>query len=71
MPTLPKCPVCNTNKGVQRIGTVGDMYGCNRCHGQFDVGEDGGDFFADPSRRLERQDEREAAHRNRLGGRRR
>jgi hypothetical protein len=71
-PPMPPCPVCKTSLHVNKIGLTGETFHCGRCGGLFDPSPDeGGDFFSDPSKRLELQDEREQARIKRLGGRRR
>ena len=56
-PANPPCPVCNTAKHV--VPHDGDAFYCGKCHGCFDAEPDeGGDYFSDPSKRLERVEER-------------
>ena len=53
---VPPCPLCRTAVDVVTIGTL--EFRCNRCRGLFDnQPNEGGDYFADPSKRLERQEE--------------
>lgn len=57
--SLPPCPVCKTAKQVVRQGVVGDLFLCKKCGGIFDSDpSEGGDFHADPSRRIELQERR-------------
>lgn len=67
---INRCPRCNVPGEI-----CGDVYRCKQCFGFFDGltddGSDGGDYHADPSRRMELADEREKRKRDRLGGRRR
>lgn len=52
-----RCPRCGTNKHVQVTGY--NLYHCHQCHGAFDDDPDeGGDYGNNPSRRLEREEER-------------
>ena len=64
---IVRCPRCGTNKHVQVTGY--NLYHCHQCHGTFDNDPDeGGDYGNNPSRRLEREEERRerraATHRN-------
>lgn len=61
--SMPPCPRCNTNKKVRANG---GRYWCDRCNGLFDDDPDeGGSYFSDPSKRLERQEERRNVRRHR------
>lgn len=63
---MPPCPVCKTNKQVKVIGVSGDMFRCGRCNGIFDSEpNEGSDVFADPSRRMEKQEERQQQRKRR------
>lgn len=54
---MPPCPRCGT---ARHVTTRGEFYHCGRCDGHFDdTPDEGGDYSADPSRRLERREERE------------
>lgn len=49
-----RCPFCNHRKSVKQKA---DLYFCTKCFRQFDDDpEEGGDYFADPTKRLERQE---------------
>ena len=53
-PTV-RCPGCNRPKPKSSVG----LYICDHCGAQFDDDPDeGGSHFADPSRRIELEDER-------------
>jgi len=57
---LPKCPRCNSTSQVHRLGVAGDQFVCRRngC-GLFDNDPDeGGDYFSDPSARIELAEQR-------------
>lgn len=60
-PTNPPCPVCRTARHV--VSHDGDGFFCGKCRGMFDADPDeGGDYFSDPSKRLERSEERKGAN---------
>ena len=53
----PPCPVWGTNKQVNSHGR--DEFFCGKCGGLFDSNPDeGGSYYSDPSKRLEKQEER-------------
>lgn len=53
----PPCPCCKTNKHVELNGR--DAYFCGKCSSLFDFEpNEGGDYFSDPSKRMERAEER-------------
>lgn len=56
--SIPKCPVCNTNKGAR--AQAGGTYVCGKCHGQYDGHPDEGGDFSDrnPAARMQRQETR-------------
>jgi len=63
-----RCPRCN--RPQKKSTRDGAYYWCDHCKGQFDSeGDDGGDYFADPSKRLELAEERQKRAKER--GRRR
>lgn len=50
------CPQCGRSQPIQGPDTI---YFCDSCNGQFDAdGDDGGDYYTDPTKRLEKADER-------------
>lgn len=59
-PPLPKCPLCSSSSQVARVGVAGDQFICRRAGcGLFDDDPDeGGDYFENPSRRIELQETR-------------
>lgn len=53
---IPKCPACG-HKG-KPVGVSGDMFFCEYCGALYDTEpEEGGDYLADPSKRMERREE--------------
>lgn len=60
----PKCPVCG-RKG----SPLGELYRCQLGHMFDDDPSEGGSFHADPSRRLEREEEAQKARRLNAEGR--
>ncbi len=51
---LPQCPVCGTNKGAK---AQSGYFRCGKCGGLYDDKPlEGGDVYADPSRRMELQE---------------
>lgn len=53
---MPKCVGCGRRKSVRRVS---DFYRCTMCGVWFDGDPDeGGDYHADPSKRMEKQEER-------------
>lgn len=61
--TGPRCPACN-----RRTLDTGpsDLYWCDHCRASFDLsGDDGGDYFDDPTKRLEVQERRQEMQRSR------
>lgn len=56
----PRCPVCDTAKFVTLQGVDGDMGYCGKCKGTFDAidPDEGSNYFTDPSRRMELEEER-------------
>lgn len=65
MPNQPtatiKCPRC---KRPQRLRTPDALYKCDGCGGLFDgEASEGGDYYSDPSRRLEKQEQRQQQQR--------
>lgn len=63
---LVACPKC---KRKQPFRTPDSIYFCESCRMQFDTDDDGGDFFSDPSRRLELADEDRVRRQNRTRSR--
>lgn len=62
-----RCPKCNRK---QPRHTSDSIYFCEVCKCQFDDSPDeGGDFFSDPSKRLERQEEDRIRNQNRTRAR--
>lgn len=60
----PPCPVCKNNDHVEPNGL--DGYVCCKCKGLFDNEPDeGGDYFTDPAKRLERSENRKPPRRQR------
>ena len=54
-PSGPRCIQCGSRKAVEKLV---DTYHCTRCGAWFDDDPDeGGDFWADPSKRMERRGE--------------
>lgn len=54
--TNPHCPLCRTESNVRKLS--GGLFFCTRCRNQFDsTPDEGGDYFGDPARRMERQEE--------------
>jgi hypothetical protein len=53
--TLPDCPSCGDNRSVYEEGDRD--YFCRTCNQAFGE-DDGGDYFTDPTRRIELADER-------------
>lgn len=54
---LPPCPVCRTPKNVQAL--AGGEFVCKQCRGLFDDRpNEGGDYFENPAKRLERSETR-------------
>ena len=66
---LPDCPSCASNKAVYEEPTG---YWCTTCQKAFDDDPDeGGDYYTDPTRRLELADEREKRKRQEAEARKR
>ena len=54
--SIPKCPACGHRGKPQ--GVSGDLFFCEYCGMHYDSEPDeGGDYHADPSRRMERREE--------------
>jgi ribosomal protein L37AE/L43A len=61
------CPGCG---GKQPARSSDAIYWCEKCLSQFDAeGDDGGDFFSDPTKRIELEDERRVQRQSRMGAR--
>lgn len=53
---VPKCRRCDTRQHVQQIGPK--LYECGNCGGRMDDNpNEGGDYFADPSKRMRKAEE--------------
>jgi hypothetical protein len=53
----PPCPQCHTNKYANAHD--GDQFYCGKCGGIYDADPDeGGDYFRDPSKRMEAEERR-------------
>ena len=57
LPKAPKCPMCNRPGKSRNDG----LWLCPIGHGLFDGVDEGGTHYADPSKRLEKQEELAAA----------
>lgn len=54
---VPKCPACGHRGKPQ--GVTKEVFWCDYCGGLYDnEPEEGGDFYTDPSRRLELREEK-------------
>lgn len=63
----PKCPRCGRIKAVVQAG---GYFHCGGCGAMFDGDlSEGGSYYADPTKRLELEDEQRARKNNRLGRR--
>ena len=61
---MPPCPLCGQSKDV--VGNISmDLFRCTKCGATFDTEDDGGNFFTDPTKRLEIADERRHQRRKR------
>lgn len=60
----PRCPVCN-----RQGEPCGELYRCAIGHLFDGTPEEGGDYHSDPTRRIEKQEERELARRANVEGR--
>jgi ribosomal protein L37AE/L43A len=57
--TKPNCPKCRRKLFVNRTPD-GQQWFCSNCKGTFEDDNEGGDYCADPTRRIEREEERAA-----------
>ena len=49
----PPCPRCG-NSSQKSLSQIADTFKCDKCGAMYDDDpEEGGDYFADPSRRME------------------
>lgn len=62
-PKTVDCPGCGRSQPFQ---TPDSLYWCDVCQCQFDDDSDeGGDYFTDPTKRLDRQEQRAARRKQR------
>ena len=69
MSKMPPCPRCRSHKSVYHDRDRN--YYCRLCHIAFDDDPDeGGDYCTDPTRRIQREEERARVRREKNKGRR-
>ena len=64
-PAKPPCPQCG-NKSQRSLLQIADTLKCGRCGAMYDsTPEEGGDYYTDPSLRMQRTEEAEQRKRQR------
>lgn len=59
----PVCPQC---RSASRVKAAGSFWTCRKCGGFFDGDvSEGGDYFTDPTKRIENEESRQRARRRR------
>ncbi len=54
----PDCPKCGGNETYQVTGLGDPRWRCQQCDAEFEPDDEGGDYCTDPTRRLQREEDR-------------